>query len=134
MQISTMPKAKVLIIEDERLIAENLKFTLEERGYRVTGIVSSGEEAMNLAGIHRPDILLVDIRISGELDGVETARMIREAVSGSIGILFVSAYPRENFPHILDLNSESLCYLQKPYSPDDLITALDRLVARNSDS
>jgi DNA-binding response OmpR family regulator len=123
---------KVLIIEDERLIAESLRMTLEDKGYRVTAIASSAEEALTQAGIQRPDVLLIDIRISGELDGVETAKMIRENVSSSIGLLFLSAYPRENFPHIQELKSESLCYLQKPYSPDDLVSALKRLVPRSS--
>ena len=73
-----MASARILVAEDEEPIAEALKFRLELYGYSVVGPVVSGEEAIRQAGEERPDLVLMDIRLKGEMDGIEAAQIIHE--------------------------------------------------------
>ena len=68
-----MDKTKILILEDEALIALDLKEELEDLGYIITGLTSSGEEALRSAHVNRPDIALIDIVIEGKMDGIDIA-------------------------------------------------------------
>ena len=73
-----MTRARVMIVEDERITAEDIHDILSHLGYTVTAVVSSGEEAIRRAEQTKPDLVMMDIRIKGEMDGVEAAREIRE--------------------------------------------------------
>ena len=63
----------VLIVEDELIIAEDLKEILIDWGYQVIGIVPSGRKALQIAKQIRPDIVIMDVKIDGDLNGIETA-------------------------------------------------------------
>ena len=67
----------VLIVEDERIVAKDLQQTLAAMGYATPVIASSADEAMHRAAEHVPDLVLMDIRIKGSHDGIETAEMLR---------------------------------------------------------
>jgi CheY-like chemotaxis protein len=82
-------KAKIMVVEDESIIALDLQIGLEEAGYTVISVVSSGEEAINRCADLEPDLLLMDIHLKGSLDGIETARHIQRGQD--IPILFLSA-------------------------------------------
>ncbi|HEX6823457.1 MAG TPA: response regulator [Candidatus Sulfotelmatobacter sp.] len=86
--ISTGPRA--LIVEDEALIAEELRERLLRLGFAVIAAVSSGEEGIEIATRERPDLVLMDIRLSGDKDGVQAAREIREQVD--VPIVYLTAY------------------------------------------
>ena len=86
--ISSKPRA--LIIEDEALIAEELRERLSRLGLTVIAAVSSGEEGVEIATSERPDLVLMDIRLSGEKDGVQAAREIREQID--IPIVYLTAH------------------------------------------
>ena len=86
--ISMEPRA--LIVEDETLIAEELRERLLRLGFTVIAAVSSGEEGVDIATRERPDLVLMDIRLSGEKDGVQAAREIREQVD--VPIVFLTAH------------------------------------------
>lgn len=68
----------ILIVEDEMILAINTKFSLESAGYRVTGIAISGEEALQMVKQDKPDLVLVDITLSGKMDGIVAAKKIIE--------------------------------------------------------
>ncbi len=68
-----MPTAKILVVENRRIIAKNIKVSLENLGYDVPALVTSGEEAIETAAKLLPDLVLMDIRLSGNLDGVAAA-------------------------------------------------------------
>ena len=68
-----MPEKRILIVEDERIVAEDLKRLLIRMGYAVTAIAASGEEAIRSVTTDRPDLVLMDIRIQGPQDGIEVA-------------------------------------------------------------
>src|SRR5512141_2743958 len=75
---STLPskKAQILVVEDEYIIAENLRENLESLGYSVSDIASSAIEAIEKAEELQPDIVLMDIRLQGEMDGIQAAEQI----------------------------------------------------------
>jgi CheY-like chemotaxis protein len=123
--------SKVLILEDERLIAESIRILLESNGYSVVDIVASGEEAIKKADLHNPDLLLMDIRLAGELDGIETAVMIHSKKQ-KIPIVFLTAHPQDRFPHINQLDPSTFVYLRKPYSDADLLHAIDEVIGKEN--
>lgn len=86
-------QARVLVVEDEALIAAELRMRLTDHGYTVQGPVASGEEALRLVAREEPDIILMDIRIKGPLDGIETAERILAA--HDIPIVFATSYSDE---------------------------------------
>jgi DNA-binding LytR/AlgR family response regulator len=82
-------KTRILIVEDDMIIASNLSLQLSKLGYEVCGIETRGEEAIQHARENIPDIILMDIRLRGAIDGVETARKIRQR--RPIPIIFLTA-------------------------------------------
>jgi DNA-binding response OmpR family regulator len=86
--IPTVPRA--LIVEDEALIAEELRERLLRLGFIVIAAVSSGEEGVEIATRETPDLVLMDIRLSGDKDGVQAAREIREQVD--VPIVYLTAH------------------------------------------
>jgi len=76
-----MEKARILVVEDESLLAEDIQERLRSLGYEAPAVAHSGEEALAAAALARPDVVLMDIRLKGEMDGIETARVLRERFS-----------------------------------------------------
>jgi PAS domain S-box-containing protein len=85
-----MEKAKILIVEDEAIIAMEVESQLQSLGYQVTSVVDTGEKAIKKAEEEKPDLILMDIRIKGEMDGIETAEEIRNKFG--IPVIFSTAY------------------------------------------
>lgn len=101
----------MLIVEDEIINAMALSDTLPDRGIRVTDMVTSGEDAIRAAEAQRPDVVLMDIRLQGRIDGLEAAREI----IGRLGIpvIFMSGYDDEKtMAAARDL--KALAFLVKP--------------------
>ncbi|TMQ01858.1 MAG: PAS domain S-box protein [Verrucomicrobia bacterium] len=73
-----MDKARILVVEDEHLIAEDIQERLKNFGYEVPAIADGGEAAVAQAAVLQPDLVLMDIRLRGDMDGIETARVLRE--------------------------------------------------------
>jgi CheY-like chemotaxis protein len=118
-----MPGTKILIVEDEILIAEDLRLILQRMGHEVVGIASSGAEAIRKANKLHPDLVLMDVRLQGAMDGIETARQIRS--TADIPIIYVTAYASALAS--LDLN-DRCTRLAKPFSPLQLQTAIDAVL------
>jgi CheY-like chemotaxis protein len=85
-----MEKAKILIVEDEAIIAMEIESQLQSLGYEVTSIVDTGIKAIKKAEEDKPDLMLMDIRIKGEMDGIEAAEVIRNRFG--IPVIFSTAY------------------------------------------
>jgi CheY-like chemotaxis protein len=75
--IKKMLNLKILIVEDEIIVAEDLKQRLENLGYNIVGIAAKGRDALKITGETNPDLILMDIMLKGELDGIDTAQTIR---------------------------------------------------------
>jgi len=84
-----MKKTSALIVEDEMITAIFLRHLLEEEGCDVIDVLSSGEEVIERIGAKKPDVIVMDIMLSGNMDGIETAIQVRQ--THDIPILFVSA-------------------------------------------
>ena len=90
-----MTKANIMIVEDEFVIAMETKNNLKNLGYEVTSIVDSGEKVIARIKEDIPDLILMDIRIKGEMDGIEVAELIRSDYDRSIPLIFVSAFAED---------------------------------------
>lgn len=85
-----MTKTQILIVEDELIVAEDLRLTLDNLGYDVIAIASTGEEAIGIAELRNPDLILMDIQLRGTIDGITTAERIH--ARKDIPIIYVTAY------------------------------------------
>jgi DNA-binding LytR/AlgR family response regulator len=118
---------KVLIVEDEMVIAARISVELDELGYEVTGMVSRAEQALIHCQQTPPDIVLLDINLKGEMDGVELAHLLNE--EANIPIIFLTANADEaTFNRAKD--TLPYAFLTKPYKKLDLQRALELVVSR----
>ena len=88
-----MTNVTIMLVEDEIIVAADVKNRLESMGYDVLGIFDTGEEAIQKAGELRPNLILMDIVLKGELDGIDAAQKIRELYD--IPIIYLTAYSDE---------------------------------------
>src|SRR3954452_25052783 len=85
-----MPDARILIVEDETIVAMDLAATLRRLQYTVAGMVGSGAAAIEAAAFHKPDLILMDIRLKGPMDGIEAAAVIQKQLGTPI--VFLTAH------------------------------------------
>ncbi|WGV27709.1 hybrid sensor histidine kinase/response regulator [Halotia branconii] len=112
----------ILVVEDEAIVAKHLLNKLKKFGYRVIATVSSGQEAINKALESRPDLVLMDIRLKGQIDGVEAAQEIRKHLD--IPIIYLTAYADENTVERAK-NTDPFGYLLKPFKEKELQTNIE---------
>lgn len=110
-------KKRILIVEDEKIIAEDIKRTLMSYKYEVAAIVSSGEEAVEIARDHSPDLILMDIMLQGEMTGLEAAEIIYKAYN--IPVIFLTAFSNDEILAKAALSSP-FGYLIKPFEDREL--------------
>jgi two-component system sensor histidine kinase/response regulator len=122
-----MEKVRILIVEDEIIVARDTENMLMYFGYEVVGIAGSGEEAISLAGELSPDLILMDIRIGGNIDGIEAAGRIRELQE--IPVIFVTAHADEKSLQRAKL-AGPIGYLLKPFEEKDLRMTLETAIYR----
>lgn len=121
-------RAKILIVEDERISAEEMRRSLEYMGYAVTSIVSSGEGAVKEAESSRPDLILMDVKLKGRIDGVEAAKRIR--ARDDIPIIYITALSdKQTLERIKE--TEPLGYVHKPIEDKELYTAIEMALWRH---
>ena len=113
---------RILIVEDERIIAIDLQRRLEKFGYQVAGVASTAERAIELAHELLPDIILMDIMLSGETDGIDAALAIRERAR--IPVIFLTAYADERTLERAKA-AEPYGYVLKPFKERELYTTID---------
>ncbi len=120
---------KILIVEDEMIIAANISLQLTELGYEVTGILPRGEETLSHIKIDKPDIVLLDIQLKGELDGIETAHEIQKQYN--IPIIYLTANADEaHFNRAKE--THPYAFISKPFKKLDLQRAIELTVDRIS--
>ena len=125
----TKPASKILVVEDEGIIALDIKTSLMEAGYGVAAIVVSGEEAVKSAVIYQPDLILMDIRLHGAIDGIEAARQIR--MQSNVPIVFLTAYTDRDTLNRAKA-TDPFGYLIKPFDEHNLIITIEIALARFS--
>ena len=123
-----MSKKKIMIVEDELIIAEDIKNTLVRWNYEVPVILTSAEEAVQKCREMSFDLIVMDIAVKGNLDGIEAANQITELYN--IPILYLSAYSDKDTLNKAKLNS-LFGYMRKPFSNSDLHSVVHWLTARS---
>jgi len=117
-----MTKSRILIVEDEGIIARDIESQLIRLGHDVAGIAMSGEEAVAMAGATRPNMVLMDINLPGRLDGIDAAIAIRAQFS--IPSVFLTAYATDDVVERAT-RAEPLAYLIKPFDEQSLRTTIE---------
>ena len=120
-------RPRILIVEDDALVALGIRMTLQDLGYTVLGIAASEPEAIKLAQEAVPDLALMDIRLKGPVDGIDTARRLRNEFN--VRSLYLSAYTDEQTMARVS-QTYPLGFVQKPYSANQLKSALDLALRR----
>lgn len=117
-----MGKARILVVEDEAIVAMDLQYKLEDLGYSVPALSYSGEEAIDLAHSLNLDLVLMDIRLNGETDGIQAAKQIRDQLD--LPVVYLTAYADEATLQRAKLTGP-FGYLLKPVEQKDLQTAVE---------
>ena len=117
-----MAKERVLIVEDEKIIALDLQRRLERFGYTICGTCSEGVDAIEKAKLHKPDIILMDIMLNGPMDGIEAAKIIKQELR--IPVVFLTAYVDDRTIERAK-TAEPYGYILKPFKERELYTAID---------
>ena len=113
---------RVLIVEDEIIVADDLEWQLGRIGYEVTGVAASGEEAVSAAVRDQPDIVLMDFQLQGRMNGIEAAMVIQSRTGAAI--IFVTAFPAMYLAGSEKMHPPGIC-VTKPFSSVQLRAALD---------
>jgi CheY-like chemotaxis protein len=118
----------IFIVEDERIVAEDLKRMLERLGYSVVGSESSGEEALKKIEETKPQLVLMDIRIHGPLDGIDVAEHV--FVQFDIPVVYLTAYA-DDITVDRAKGTLPLGYILKPFEERSLKTTIELALYRN---
>jgi CheY-like chemotaxis protein len=121
-----MSEISILIVEDELIVADNLASFLKRNDYKVVGIASSGEKALEMVEKYPPDIILMDILLRGSLTGIETARIIRE--QRDVTIVYQTAFSDLETKERAQLPGNCF-YITKPFRFPDLLRTLKEAMA-----
>ena len=117
-----MVPENILVVEDESIVAEDIKNVLLMEGYLVCGIACSGDLALKKVNEHHPDLILMDINLKGNMDGIETSRKIREQLD--IPIIYLTAFSEKDTIDRAKLTNP-MGYLVKPINRRDMCIAIE---------
>ncbi|MBA4417311.1 MAG: hypothetical protein C0392_05310 [Syntrophus sp. (in: bacteria)] len=115
-------KPRIMIVEDEIIVAESIRMNLERYGYQVTALVDTGESAIAEAEKNPPDLIIMDIGLSGTLDGVETSEIIKNRFH--VPIIYLTAFTDDNTISRVSITEPS-GYIMKPFHERELLSAVE---------
>ncbi len=124
-----MPSARILVVEDEAVIAADLKSRLARMGYHMLATVPTGAEALALAATLRPDLILLDIVLKGEMDGAEAGERIR--ADHDIPVIYLTAYSDDATVQRVKA-AEPYGYILKPFQDREIYTAIEIALHKHS--
>ncbi len=122
MNDSGTKKKRIIIVEDKSIVSHDIKRRLEVLGYEVPGIAPSGEKAIELVKEHTPDLVLMDIQLEGNMDGIEAADHIRKELD--IPIIYLTAFS-DNATLKRAMITEPYAYIIKPFEPRELQISIE---------
>lgn len=124
-----MSGESILVVEDNGIIALEIGEMLEKHGYRLSGTTAYGEDAVQTAEKNPPDLICMDIELQGEIDGIETARMIHE--HADIPVIYLSSYADKK--HVSRAKETTpYNYIIKPFNEEDLLLSVDLALHRDA--
>lgn len=118
---------RILIVEDEMIVADDLEWQLTRIGCEVIGAAVSGEEAVEAADRQRPDIVLMDIQLHGNMTGIEAAKLIQRKTGAAI--IFITAFPAVLLRDPDQMRPPGIC-LSKPFSVLQLRAAVESVAPK----
>lgn len=124
-----MSKITVLVVEDEAIVSKDIQNSLLKLGYDIAGSAATAEKAIDVAKLTSPDVILMDIMLKGELNGIHAAEVIRKELA--IPVIFLTAYADE---HTLEKAkvTEPYGYIIKPFKEIDLQTSIEMAVYKHA--
>jgi len=117
-----MANARILVVEDEGIIAEDIQISLRDLGYDVFAVVTTGEDAVRTAAESRPDLVLMDVVLQGEMDGIEAANRIRSGLG--VPVIYLTAYADDKMLERAKI-TEPFGYLIKPFRDRELHSTIE---------
>ena len=117
-----MTNARIMIVEDEWIAAEDTRNRLQDLGYSVSSLASTGKEAIQKAEEDKPDLVLTDIVLEGEMDGIEVAKQIYTRFG--IPFIYLTAYADDKILERIKI-TEPFGYIVKPFTDEDLKIAIE---------
>ncbi|HET8963606.1 MAG TPA: response regulator [Bacteroidia bacterium] len=123
-----MSKTNILIVEDESIVAKDIQHSLKKLGYIVVGICSTGEDAIKVTEEVKPDLILMDIMLKGDMSGIDAATHIREKYN--IPVIYLTAYADESTLSKAKV-SEPYGYIIKPFKEIDLHTSIEMAIYKH---
>jgi len=123
-----MNDTRIMIVEDERIVAKDLQFRLQGLGYQVAAMASEGHDAISKAGTTRPNLVLMDIRLENGMDGIEAAEQIRNELD--IPVVFLTAYADQATLARAKI-TEPFGYILKPFEERELQSTIEIALYRH---
>lgn len=114
-------KKKIIIVEDEQIIANDIKYLLIAEGYEVLSLYDSGEEALASIEKLKPDLVLVDIALNGKMNGIELSDFIHKKYN--IPVIFVTAYSEKKTVDAA-MKTKPSAYIMKPIFDENLLDSI----------
>ncbi len=125
-----MTKAKILIVEDEMISAAALRNDLKDVGYDVCALASTGEKAIQIAETEHPDVVLMDVRLRGEMTGIEASRGIFSRMGAPS--IFMSGYSSEAIKEMIKDN-EPFRLISKPVEAEEVKEAIESVLRERNE-
>jgi DNA-binding NarL/FixJ family response regulator len=119
--------ARVLVVEDDFIVALELERNLADEGFQVVGVAGTAEEALEIATYERPDVAIMDVRLAGLRDGVDAATELYSTLG--VRSIFATAHADDTTRQRAS-RASPLGWLEKPYSPEALISMVSKALVR----
>ena len=124
-----MTPSRILIVEDDRIVARDIQQQLSKIGHTVVGITPRGEDALPFTLQSQPNLVLMDIRLEGDTDGIDAAQQIRERCG--IPVVYLTAYADDQTLRRAGI-TEPFGYLLKPFEDSQLRTAIEMALYKHA--
>jgi len=126
-----MSQINVLVVEDESIVSKDIQHSLKKLGYHVVGAAATGDKALELVKTENPDIVLMDIMLKGEMNGIEVAEIVKNEYN--IPVIFLTAYADESTLSKAKV-TEPYGYIIKPFKEIDLHTSIEMALYKHQKS
>lgn len=123
-----MSKINVLVVEDESIVSKDIQHSLKKLGYNVVGAAATGEKAIELVRSEKPDVVLMDIMLKGDMSGIDTAEIVKKEVN--IPVIYLTAYADEATLAKAKI-TEPYGYIIKPFKEIDLHTSIEMAIYKS---
>ena len=124
-----MSKTNVLVVEDESIVSKDIQHSLKKLGYNVVGSADTGEKAIELAVDLEPDVVLMDIMLKGDINGIEAAENIKTKMS--VPVIYLTAYADEGTLSRAKV-TEPYGYIIKPFKEIDIHTSIEMAIYKHN--